>query len=309
MKKSKILIPAMSMLLLSTVASVSGTVAWFTANRAVQITTTEFEVTKLDSDLTAALTAGAATEIAGTSLDTVKFKTGYKLCDASYNKESDALYTKSLSDSGDITGFASLGDYDTGISGEVAANTWIANSTNHIWYAASWKITFTYTFAGSSSNASLFFNASEMLAEGAGGSFATATTVTEGSGSGKTQKGFRLSFDCVESSEQITWAPFRTTSESAKVQHVTGTGASATAQESNVIFGNSNITQATDAAVSTHNTRLDYLGTFTKASAATATLNVRCVVWYEGTDEDVINTSDLDKVSATLKFYVRNQIA
>ena len=38
MKKTKIIIPALGMLLLSTAASVSGTVAWFSMNASVTVT-------------------------------------------------------------------------------------------------------------------------------------------------------------------------------------------------------------------------------------------------------------------------------
>ena len=39
MKKAKILVPAMGMMLLSTAAAVSGTMAWFSANRSVELPT------------------------------------------------------------------------------------------------------------------------------------------------------------------------------------------------------------------------------------------------------------------------------
>ena len=36
-KKSKIIVPALGLILLSTTASISGSVAWFTANRSVEV--------------------------------------------------------------------------------------------------------------------------------------------------------------------------------------------------------------------------------------------------------------------------------
>lgn len=61
MKKTKVIIPALGMLLLSTAASVTGTVAWFAANATVQAngmkitakTDSEFLVISKSSDLTA----------------------------------------------------------------------------------------------------------------------------------------------------------------------------------------------------------------------------------------------------------------
>ena len=49
MKKTKVIIPALGILLLSTAASVTGTVAWFSAN--AQVTATDMKVTAVSSNL------------------------------------------------------------------------------------------------------------------------------------------------------------------------------------------------------------------------------------------------------------------
>ena len=60
MKKSKLIVPAaLAVMLLSTAASVTGTVAWFTANRAVTVDGSEFEVTTTDGNLRVNLSAVA----------------------------------------------------------------------------------------------------------------------------------------------------------------------------------------------------------------------------------------------------------
>ena len=48
MKKAKILVPAMGMMLLSTAAAVSGTMAWFSANRAVTVNANDYSVEAVD---------------------------------------------------------------------------------------------------------------------------------------------------------------------------------------------------------------------------------------------------------------------
>ena len=58
-KKSKfVILPALATLVLTGVASVTGTVAWFTANRAVTVTGNKFETKILDGDLSVAITKG-----------------------------------------------------------------------------------------------------------------------------------------------------------------------------------------------------------------------------------------------------------
>ena len=46
MKKSKIIVPALAIITLSTAASITGTVAWFTANRTASVTVGDMAVVK-----------------------------------------------------------------------------------------------------------------------------------------------------------------------------------------------------------------------------------------------------------------------
>ena len=50
MKKSRIIVPALALIALSTVASITGTVAWFTASRSVQINAGNFAITKTSAN-------------------------------------------------------------------------------------------------------------------------------------------------------------------------------------------------------------------------------------------------------------------
>ena len=73
MKKSKILAPALGVLVLSTAASISGTVAWFTANNSVQVTGMSVK-TRVGSNLLIAdrSTANASDDVYGTELEQEK---------------------------------------------------------------------------------------------------------------------------------------------------------------------------------------------------------------------------------------------
>ena len=61
MKKSKVIIPALAVLVLSTAASVTGTVAWFTATRERTVTAGEFKVAKTGDNLEVVLGSGIGT--------------------------------------------------------------------------------------------------------------------------------------------------------------------------------------------------------------------------------------------------------
>ena len=62
MKKSKVILPAMALLLFSTAASVTGTVAWFSATRVFNTSAAQFGINTIDGNLKAAITAHVGTE-------------------------------------------------------------------------------------------------------------------------------------------------------------------------------------------------------------------------------------------------------
>ena len=66
MKKSKIILPAVALLTISTVAAASSTVAWFSANRTVKVNTSTVSVYNPESDLKVTL---GGIEAAGTSVN------------------------------------------------------------------------------------------------------------------------------------------------------------------------------------------------------------------------------------------------
>ena len=74
MKKTKVIIPALGMLLLSTAASVTGTVAWFAANASVTATGMQLKATTDSEYLVISHSSASATWQAGISDKTVTFQ-------------------------------------------------------------------------------------------------------------------------------------------------------------------------------------------------------------------------------------------
>lgn len=299
MKKAKILVPALGMMMLSTAAAVSGTMAWFTANRAVQVTTTSFEVEALDGSLDVIAKAKVGTSVDVATKKIVSITSGYKLGDASFNHTNSTLYTDVPTDDGSQP--TSYSVVDT-LANAAADNTkWQVGTTTN-YYAIAWDLEFTYSFKGDTRPMDLFFDFSH--------STCVRTEETAGSGSGQTANGFRIAMIC--GSEILIWAPNRagTVSEEAQVYKYVNT-TSATANYTNhdpLVLSDTSATldpvvAADDAA---HSTRVDYLAQMTNATPGeTNVKTVTCVAWFEGCDPDVINESSMDSVVNTLKFYVR----
>ena len=82
MKKSKIIVPAMAVLVLSTAAAVSGTVAWFAASRTATVGVTNNTIINPEGVLNCQLAAGHITTVAADG-KSVAIEENHKLRDAS----------------------------------------------------------------------------------------------------------------------------------------------------------------------------------------------------------------------------------
>lgn len=138
MKKSKVIIPALGVLILSTAASVTGTVAWFTANRTATITAGEFAVVNTNDNLAVTLGAGVATAKAS---DTSIANSG-SLTDGSFNH----LY---IADN-PVLPIINPNVSKTKVLSAVALSS--ANTTNlsrgtNVYTAMTWTMTFTIEFS------------------------------------------------------------------------------------------------------------------------------------------------------------------
>ena len=314
MNKTKVIIPALAMIGLSAVASVTGTVAWFTAQRTGQLTTGNFAVTKTDGDLLLDVDAGIGTVASkadeGDTYETViNAKTSTKTTDASFNLSSRLLYSNV---EGSDNSFVALGDADTYKGTTETAYQY----SSTIYYAYTWKVNLTLQDPTAYSKMNVFFdyNGSTM-------------TASKQSGSGEvngTSAGFRIAILNDSTTKGIVFSKLQNAENFACV-----TGAAASSTYGNaatntftndfVYFGkdkagfansasqetvSSGYAHAQDAAAGTdQTTRLDYLGTMQTGST---TMTLTCIAWYEGTDPNVVNGKDLEQVSSLVKFYSTN---
>lgn len=114
MKKTKVIIPALGILLLSTAASVTGTVAWFSANQSVTATGMKVQA-KAETGLL--ISADKADSTSWANTDAALYSTAVSLVPASTNNASAWYHSQSLS----ADNYASNGSYSTLTSGNDSA--------------------------------------------------------------------------------------------------------------------------------------------------------------------------------------------
>lgn len=326
MKKSKIIIPALGVLVLSTAASITGTVAWFTANRTATITTGDFAVVKTDGNLDAEVTAGAGTTKA--SAKVINPISSSAIGDASFNPESKILWN----DTGDGSAYRTIPT-----STPVNAHTNLTDAdhpwkiSNTAYHAVNWKITFTYTWGADHTTLNVFFDAKDIMASV--GSKMVGTNQDETAYTAQTAKGFRIAmigatgtykntvvFAGLQNAADLACVTSSSTTKGYADSTATaltgftwfaadkyGAAGEAGTAYSNVGQENGGLARAVDGDAS-QRTRKDFLGQLVYADAATSTLDVICVAWYEGTSPNVVDkinedVQKLQQVASTLKFY------
>lgn len=292
MKKSKIIVPALGLLLLSTAASVSGTVAWFTASSSASFETNTFTVASSAGTLARTLVAGTGTALSAEdgSADSTKIQqaTNTKLTDGSYNHSTGVVWSHNMNTPANDTTHCISKGTDSGTN-------WQAGTlgTDTLYHAVSWTVNFTYTFGSSNANQDFYFDV-------------TSTMTASGIATNDTAKGFRIA---IISTNTIVWAKLQTASNCKYIDSDTGTGI--TSQAKDYVAADHLIDSAVTTsmegvvasdAVASNTSAINYLGTFTTGSA---TLSVKFVAWYEGTDPNVVNESTKTPVSAALSFFTR----
>lgn len=318
MKKSKVLIPAMALLLFSTAASITGTVAWFTSTRTFTSNVGDFEVARLDGNLECTgvsdpIGVSATTTDTGVNVSPIA---GALLTDASYNHLTGTLYT----DDADVENKYVPLTYGTAEAG----TTWLARevSSKKFFYGFTWTYTFSYTFAAETAM-NLYFDVRNSTAtcwtNAASSMQVTDTTQWD------TIKGWRMAFVVSgDGNNKTVWAPFRdqvndngtpdnTTDDFNDIRYVgTTTTIADYLQESRKDLMDMSYKTDNDSVIppsGTHGTaHNNYLGQITKpAQADTGTLAVKVVTWYEGTDALITtrNAMSFQRARATLKFTVR----
>ncbi len=308
MKKSTIIVPALAVIAMSTAASITGTVAWFTASRSATVTASDFAIAKTSANMQVALSEGIGTSVtdSGDTHTVTMNAANYKLGHASFDHSTSKVYIPTV-DGKSIDRSVTLSDSTT--ADNVKQST---EGSIKIISCASWKITFTMTFGNSGRNTALYLDTKSANTFVKNSSTNAAPT--------KTGKAFRVAFVPDGTPTNATgvtrvWAPNQGTED--EVQNCKYVNATTAEGYAGVAYtGHTLLCKDYDAAVpadeainaSTAQNREDYLGTFTFSSGATATVTYRVVCWYEGTDPEINDSaigSDLETVKASFQFEAR----
>lgn len=300
-KKSAVVIPALARIAVTAAASVSGTVAWFTANRAVSVSGNNFVAAKLDSSLDVVLTGRVGTQATQGSKG-INMNANDKLTHGSYHAKAITktdeghLYVANLTDGGDdILNYTDYGPESTARTTTPTSgkNKWCArySENGNTWYGVSWQRKFTLTQNVDNRNSYLLFDVN-------GSSF----TDTDQNNQGKqtTLSGFRIAFR--------TDVKFLVVGGDSTDTHTTGTLSTSQGH-----FGTNYTPITSDTAKFLDNdsnltsSNLN-LGQFT--SANNNQITITCVAWYEGSDDyvkDKIGESEISMSSTkiNLNFYTR----
>ena len=343
-KKSKfVILPALATLVLTGVASVTGTVAWFTANRTATISGSNFQAKAEGGSLMITYTPGVGIlpdANASTAKDSQSFSIDGYLTHGSYDAEANAggnLYT-ATTDEEIVTGYRSLGtEGDAREQTEQTGQTskWKAGTTSDnqkLWYGVSWKMTFTTTLPDTNSKVAVLFDPSTS-------SLSNATQVNAG---------FRIAM--IAGNQVIVFGnDDHYTHVSQERSLANYTQASGTIDASTKYYTKAPegetytlVTNPTQENISSYFTvsynmtgltndystkdtyiqngvsysRLEdgdsklanskeYLGTINSTKDS---VEVTCVAWYEGTDKNVtIGNINETEITAKLGFYARTQ--
>lgn len=147
MKKSKIIVPALAVLLLSTAASVTGTVAWFTANKVFTMKAGQFAVVNTKNNLEAIVEEGVGTDLSGNDIVVEETATPsvYKaLTDASFNhNNANPYFVEPDNDGARI-------DSKYNLLGNPSLESNLEREAGKIYSAFTWTITFKMSFSAAS---------------------------------------------------------------------------------------------------------------------------------------------------------------
>lgn len=280
-KKSAVVIPALARIAVTAAASVSGTVAWFTATHTVTATAGNFNATYNDGNLELSVASVQATEgnkavKALTIKDhDVTIENSVLFTDASYNATADVLWSDQEQDNG-----SNPTTFDTKGASTNASTGWVADLNSKTLYAVTWTYTFKYRFGTDvSKDAKLAFDPSS-----------SSMTCADDSTFSGVSGGFRRAMTCGDNT--IIYAP-----QSAKIfTYITATDGTTATYTKTCISSNKQKDNTTYG-----------LGTFAHPTSAnsysTNNLEVRVVAWFEGTDTThTITNATLASVSAQLGF-------
>ena len=316
MKKTKVLIPGLALIAFSTVASIAGSVAWFTANRLATVNAGTYAVVKTTANLEC-----TATNVLGTSVSDNTITVAGVLTDASFNHKTGKIYQPNSSGTDFHEDYPEVAYNDENLATKLNRGT--TSDSKTIYSAILFQLEFKIDVGGSSDNYGLFLDCYNNDSPAhAGSSFSTG-------GTPETAKGFRMAFYSAVSTnyKNTVFADLQT---SGTYDH-DGDNETAVEQGCSYVANNTDPfgTETTYAAADhdlidmAYNTQLpdegvasataiareDYLGTFAASAkdplTNKVTLTYTVVCWFEGTDPEIVNrdaVTEYQSVAATLKF-------
>ena len=265
MKKSKVIIPAMGILCLSTAAAVTGTVAWFTASRVKSLSMQNIKVYNPESSLVMNVTAIDNTTVDDSGETPVV--THDPLRDASVDLSAPAVWGSNLADDGTVSGFRS-------VASPYSAGT--VDSTD-IFYATTFKVSFNLN-ASSGYTYQLFFDSVTSL----------TNTTAYTAGTNDVIAALRIGL-LVEDGSYFVWAP-RTQDGSLKKITASNTAAAGVAESNGIIGSTALPTVTNDILDAGYDSNIAYIGEvpFKATSGTQDTLDITVYTWFEGTDTKCI---------------------
>lgn len=301
-KKSKIIVPALALITATTVASVTGTVAWFSANR-VATATANFSATDSEGNLLLKTVAGVGTTVESTVdyATTNAVTVDGVLTHGSYNAAANGattgnLYVANISEgttgSYQIDGYTSKGTISGNTGDTISASSlpWCAGKTSgtdnkKIWYAVSWTVSIKLASEGNTSTTKMVF---------------VDFSKTTFSDKADVNQGFRVAL-------MDTAHTYIIGADNQK-NHVTGTSTSNVENWSTYHQFGESYTKVQDnaskTAVETETNGFLFELNGTEAKELTV------VAWYEGEDTNVVSssTNNFNPSDLSLNFYCRQTL-
>ena len=298
MKKSRIIIPALAMIAFSVAASITGTVAWFTANRTTTIDAGTYAVVKTTANLTKTLKGVVGTQKNNEDPDAIIVNG--KLTDGSFDHDGSNNYIYAPDPTGAKIGSRVALATATGESFDESAlvrGQTTDSTPKNIYTAVIWEVTFSMDFgAASGPSIGLFLDLANC-------SF-TANGTAPSTGNKDTSKGFRMAFMPTNGGNTRVIAGLETAEKSTYVANepavntpLSGTsGVTVEDYDSPILIDSAQIAAASALETSYTETAAgnmpEYLGKFTFAPSTVVSLTYDVVCWYEGTDENIVNSTE-----------------
>ena len=291
-KKSKfVILPALATLVLTGVASVTGTVAWFTANRTVKASASQFKAEAEGGALSI-----TTSPLTGTTVDKENgnnIVVDGVLTHGSYDFTN--LYTVTILDD-NPTAYVSLGN------ATLNNNEWLAytkTDQTKVWYGVAWKWTISYNAVSTTDKIAVILDQKESnysKVSGANGGFEIAMSTNS------------------NTPKQIVFGNNNVKTHVSKAGNIAGNIGDGQAGETGEFTNTDNLHYLVNDNGYTRKKDKQSQTTYTEDGGYIATLDsdtnsvdVTCVAWYEGTDPVVVTDKIVDEViTASFTFYSRS---